>query len=222
MHDFIIRTKRYNLPLFSRIICILTAIHTCILIFTTQPSLIFDFKSIICPFISLCPPSPAPGNPSWPWCTGHCGGRAPGSSCLDIKARLLQIIHITAAQTSPWATTRFCEVFKPLLFSSVCRLIAGCWRHQVTSRWAKEGRCWSCTANRRPSAWTAWWVTPWGRLSHSTTVWSPGGSTATSAWRTCWPGWGGLWSWTARWESGSFVSMFYLVRAAFCLCSVQL
>lgn len=46
-----------------------------------------------------------------------------------------------------------------IIFCSFC-LLAGFWHHQVTSRWVKAGRCWNCTANRRPSAWTAWWVTP--------------------------------------------------------------
>lgn len=57
------------------------------------PSSIFTLRdhnlNIICSSLCL---SAAPGKPTWPWCTGHCGGRVPGSSWLDIKARVSQFI----------------------------------------------------------------------------------------------------------------------------------
>lgn len=83
-----------------------------------------------------------------------------------------------------------------------------CCGHQVTSSWVREGRCWNGTVKWRQSAWSAWWETRWNPLSHSTTAWSPGRSTAMSAWRICWAAWGDPSSWTARWESGRFESYF--------------
>ena len=86
--------------------------------------------------------------------------------------------------------------------------------HQVTSSWVREGRCWNCTVKWRQSVWTPWWEMRWDPSSRSTTAASPEGSTATSAWRTCWAAWGDLSSWTARWESGRLESKYLFWPAA--------